>query len=142
MSVTRYRTIKVNGKTKLLHRHVMEQLIGRALRRDEQVHHKNGDTRDNRIENLEVVAPLTHMRERHNRLKHPLTKHCVICGDEFTPHPTKRKRAKTCGKDACVRECISRTERATKARLVCPDNAAALVAANYRPSRARRDRAA
>ena len=38
----------------LQHRYVMEQHIGRPLRKDETVHHINGDRLDNRLENLQL----------------------------------------------------------------------------------------
>lgn len=38
----------------LEHRHVVEQSIGRYLLPSEQVHHRNGDKADNRLENLEL----------------------------------------------------------------------------------------
>ena len=91
------------------HRWLMEQRLGRKLSRLELVHHINGDKRDNRIENLRVVTPAEHAAE-HGQWKHSEVKACEVCAREFTPHPTKRARAKTCSR-ACRYELTSRTQR-------------------------------
>lgn len=42
------------------HRVVMEQAIGRPLRSDEIVHHKNHNKRDNRLGNLQLMTRAEH----------------------------------------------------------------------------------
>lgn len=90
----RYRQVTTpDGRKMLEHRWVMEQVIGRRLRSDEQVHHRNHDRLDNRPENLELVTSREH-GQRHTVL--PAEKTCEVCGASFVPHKTKRRRAKTC----------------------------------------------
>lgn len=110
-----YKSKKLPGGRRMdEHRFLMEQAIGRKLGRFEFVHHKNGNKRDNRMENLEVVSPKQHAAA-HGQQKHPLTKPCLVCGKTFTPHPTKRARAKTCS-SRCRYDLLSKMFRTPASR--------------------------
>lgn len=52
------------------HRYVLENKIGRSLKRTEIAHHINGDPRDNRPENLEIKGEAEH--NRHHRKDRPI----------------------------------------------------------------------
>ena len=55
-----YKWIKVNGRCMYLHRHIMEQYLGRKLKSYEHVHHINGNSQDNSINNLELTNAHKH----------------------------------------------------------------------------------
>ena len=101
------------GGTRLAHRRIMEEFLGRKLERFEFVHHKNGDGRDNRLENLEVVTPKQHAIE-HGYSKHPQEKCCEVCGARFVPPTTRRASQRTCSKK-CRYALSSKTQRRPEA---------------------------
>lgn len=68
--MTRYKRIRVNGKTVELHRYIMEQHLGRKLIVNEVVHHINGDILDNRIENLQLMTDNEHKSLHSKRFRH------------------------------------------------------------------------
>lgn len=55
MSKNSYPHKTINGVKKRLHRHIMEEHLGRMLEPNEHVYHLNGDSKDNSIENLVVI---------------------------------------------------------------------------------------
>lgn len=64
-----YKVIMINGKRKRLHRWIMENKLGRKLERWEHVHHINGNKKDNRIENLEILTAKEHNKIHYLRDK-------------------------------------------------------------------------
>lgn len=57
-----YIQIFIDGKYQFEHRVKMEKKLGRKLKRNEVVHHKNHITSDNRLSNLKLMSISNHMK--------------------------------------------------------------------------------
>jgi len=94
---TRTRLVVDGGKKRRAHRVVMERILGRALRDDEHVHHKDKNPLNNEPANLEVMTREDHEKlHGHERQRYPDLKICAVCVSEFKPNRRKRKRQKCC----------------------------------------------
>jgi hypothetical protein len=72
----KYPITKVNGITKTKHRLVVEKIIGRPLKKNEIVHHKDGNKKNYSKDNLKIVS-----FKEHNLIHHPIIKiKCNNCG--------------------------------------------------------------
>lgn len=77
-----YRRGYRGGRQRLIHNWVWEQHHG-PIPEGFQVHHRNGDREDNRIENLALVTPTEHKRihSPHFRRGDGWERCCSICGE-------------------------------------------------------------
>ena len=59
-----------------MHRLVMSEKLGRPLKKSEIVHHINGDRRDFRHENLEVMTRAEHIKHHCTKYKYCTFENC------------------------------------------------------------------
>ena len=66
----KYKIISVGFKKVYEHRVIMEQFLNRKLSLNELVHHKDGNKRNNNIENLEIITRGEHASLHHKGKKY------------------------------------------------------------------------
>ena len=74
-----YLQVYVNGKSRMAHRYLLEEHLGKKLLTTQHVHHINGDKTDNRIENLLICSTRRHGKlHRRNKIING-KKRCTKC---------------------------------------------------------------
>lgn len=94
-----YVVIKVGiRRYELEHRLVIAEAIGRQLKSDEHVHHRNGDKADNRLDNLELLTNSEHQRmhdcPRTRSRRVQLV--CARCGSGYERKASRANESKFC----------------------------------------------
>ncbi len=64
-----YAAVKYQGKKRDVHRLMMEQHLGRKLKRNEVVHHKDEDKKHNVVENFKVLPLSRHSRDHGRKIR-------------------------------------------------------------------------
>jgi HNH endonuclease len=98
MNSTKYRIVRVGGKPYYHHRLVWELANG-PIPIGHVIHHKDEDTRNNALENLECVERGKHVREHADAVKHSPEYRAAKKRASLSRQPTAYKCA-ACGIDA------------------------------------------
>lgn len=95
------------GRIMLTHRYIMEQKLGRRLRRNEHVHHTNENKEDFSPGNLELMSRSEHTQVHgRNKVRATVKLVCPSCGKEFVRE--KRNVMHNRGQKAayCSKRCV------------------------------------
>jgi hypothetical protein len=96
------------GKYAYEHRVVWWKETGEIPGKDEVVHHKNGDKRDNTFENLELLSREEHKKLHGERRKaNMVSMMCPVCNKEFIKARRKTHLVKPNGATFCSRSCAA-----------------------------------
>lgn len=105
-----YLVVRRAGILYYVHRLVAAEMLGRALRPGEQVHHRNGNRQDNRPGNLEIVSPKEHSR-RHLR-DYCKRGHSLTDPENVYLRPdTGTRQCRTCGREDRARRTLREKSR-------------------------------
>ena len=108
-----YKGHRYRGKYALEYRVIAEKIIGRALKANEVVHHKDGNKRNNDESNLEIMVRNDHVK-LHSRQKglKMVEIQCPVCSKSFTRRVAhtivNQKRYKN---SYCSRQCSGKAWR-------------------------------
>lgn len=81
----------------LVHRLVAMAFIDKNITRNDHVHHIDENKENNTLKNLKIINVKNH--QKLHKQKYSYTKICKVCGNEFIPKPSKRKRAVVCSQE-------------------------------------------
>ena len=97
---TGYCFISTCKRKYLVHRLVAQAFLD-DYSEEVHVHHIDEDKSNNNVNNLHCINKLLH--QKLHKTIYPKTKNCVVCGKEFEPLPTKRKRNKVCSEECRIK---------------------------------------
>lgn len=91
-----------------IHRAVMADHLGRRLASTEQVHHRDGNPMNWKLENLQLFGSrAAHTRLHNKELRREVTSTCPSCRELFTLPPSRLKK---CAKPCCSKKCSNRIQ--------------------------------
>ncbi len=96
----------------LMHRVVVENSIGRLLLPKEVIHHKDGNKKNNVIDNLEVMFNSNHVRMHKSTGRAITNKVCKECGKAFEIETRKTRKRQL--NFFCSRACNGKFQQKNK----------------------------